>query len=107
MDLVILKKGDWQSFTIVSLKGAFVLKRTYLVTTVNKLLKKVDKPYYVQFNLLLMNKLCLLLLFCAVIHRTNGQAGGLDSTFAKNGIQTTAFFSNVNQYSEDVTEMLT
>jgi uncharacterized delta-60 repeat protein len=55
-----------------------------------------------------MSKLyLLLLLFFAGIFRTSGQAGSLTPTFGNNGIQTTAFFSNVNKYDEYVTEMLT
>jgi uncharacterized delta-60 repeat protein len=48
-----------------------------------------------------MNKLCLLLLFCVGTLKASSQAGNLDSTFGNNGIQTTAFFNNVNSLDEE------
>ena len=53
-----------------------------------------------------MNKLCLLLLCCIVILKASGQAGSLDSTFGNNGIQTTAFFTNLNLSNEQGLKVL-
>jgi len=54
-----------------------------------------------------MIKLYLLLLFCVVLFRSSGQAGSLDHTFGNNGVQTTAFFSNVNILDEEGRVVLT
>jgi uncharacterized delta-60 repeat protein len=54
-----------------------------------------------------MSKLYLLLLFCAGILRTSGQAGSLDPTFGNNGIQTTAFLSHANTLQEKGRVVLT
>lgn len=47
-----------------------------------------------------MNKFYLLLLFCVILFKANGQAGSLDSTFGNNGIQTTAFLNKANTLDE-------
>ena len=54
-----------------------------------------------------MGKLCLLLLSVLFYSKPSGQAGSLDSTFGKNGIQTTAFINNANTLIEQERAVLT
>lgn len=54
-----------------------------------------------------MNKLSLLILFCSILLRANGQAGSLDHAFGNNGMQTTAFFSDTSYSSEEGRVVLT
>src|SRR6478609_6122970 len=54
-----------------------------------------------------MNKLCLLLLCCIILFKANSQPGSLDSSFGNNGIQTTAFYTNLNLLVENGRVVLT
>src|SRR4051794_37632818 len=54
-----------------------------------------------------MRTLCLLLLCSVVLFKANSQIGSLDPSFGNNGIQTTAFFSNINILNEYGQEVLT
>ena len=54
-----------------------------------------------------MHKFYLLLLCYVVLFKANCQPGSLDTTFGNNGVQTTAFFSNINRLSEEGRKVLT
>jgi uncharacterized delta-60 repeat protein len=54
-----------------------------------------------------MRTLSLLVLFYIVLFKANSQVGSLDSTFGRNGIQTTAFLSNLNTLNEQGKVVLT
>jgi len=73
---------------------------------VKTLLAAIDKTLLQTIKSSFMSKLCLLMLFSALLFKAKGQAGSLDPGFGNKGIQTTAFLDTSNTLSEEGRVML-
>src|SRR3954447_5983667 len=82
-------------------------QHTYARNYNHKLLTAIDLTILLTIKSFLMNRLCLLLLCSIVLCKATGQPGSLDPTFGNNGIQTTAFYNNLNTSIEQGSKVLT